>query len=457
MKKKPLALFGGILLCVIICLLPLNGLEREGKLCLGLTLMSVVWWAGQVAQSGYVGGIYLMLLCLLKVAEPSVIFSSWTGSTIWLVIGAYLIAAAVRNSGLGERLSYAFILKFVRGWRSIILSIFVLTLILSILIPHPWPRAFLIMSVMAVVIRSAAIPQKDAAIIGFTVFAASVPVSLIFMTGDATINPLAASYGGEPVSFLRWLQVMGPPAALLSVLTLILILVLFKPSAPVTIDLDEVRSARAKLGKMSRRETCTLVWIVVAVLLWITNGVTGLDIGWITLMIAMAMSMPVIGEVLQPKDWGEVPVHVMVFLTAAMAIGRVGAVTGMNRWIAGTLMPGSMPESPVLLGLCISVLAVVIHMFMGSVIAVMGVTIPAFLTAAQGSGISSLAVIGIVYLSVAGHYLLPFHHLNMLVGQGEENGMYSQIETIKMSGPLLVAVFITIIAAVVWWSVLGLI
>lgn len=457
MKKKLVALFGGILLCVIICLLPLSGLEWEGKLCLGLTLMSVVWWAAQVAQSGYVSGIYLMLLCLLKVAEPSVIFSSWTGSTIWLVIGAYLIASAVRNSGLGERLSYAFILRFVRGWRSIILSIFVLTLILSILIPHPWPRAFLIMSVMAVVIRSAAIPQKDATIIGFTVFASSVPVSLIFITGDATINPLAASYGVEPVSFVRWLQVIGPPAALLSILTLILILVLFKPSAPVTIDLHQVRAAQAKLGKMSRREICTLVWILIAVVLWITNGVTRLDIGWITLLVAMAMSMPVIGEVLQPKDWGEVPVHVMVFLTAAMAIGKVGAVTGMNRWIAGTLMPGAMPESPILLALCISALAVVIHMFMGSVIAVMGVTIPAFLMAAQNSGISPLAVIGIVYLSVAGHYLLPFHHLNMLVGQGEENGMYSQKETTKMSGPLLIAVFITIIAAVAWWSVLGLI
>ncbi|MPM16938.1 hypothetical protein SDC9_63320 [bioreactor metagenome] len=232
---------------------------------------------------------------------------------------------------------------------------------------------------------------------------------------------------------------------------------LFKPSAPVAIDLDQVRAARAKLGKMSRRETCTLVWILIAVALWITNAVTGLDIGWITLMVAMAMSLPVIGEVLQPKDWGEVPVHVMVFLTAAMAIGKVGAVTGMNRWIAVTLMPGSMPESPILLALCISVLAVVIHIFMGSVIAVMGVTIPAFLTATQSSGISSLAVIGIVYLSVAGHYLLPFHHLNMLVGQGEENGMYSQKETTKMSGPLLIAVFITIIAAVAWWSVLGLI
>ena len=34
----------------------------------------------------------------------------------------------------------------------------------------------------------------------------------------------------------------------------------------------------------------------------------------------MLMSMPVVGGVLEPKDWGEVPVHVMVFLTAAIPL-----------------------------------------------------------------------------------------------------------------------------------------
>ena len=455
-RQRLIGLLAGIALCLVICLLPLEGLSREGQLCLGLTLMTVVWWAAQVAQSGYVSGIYLMLLCLLKVADTSVIFSGWTGSTIWLVAGAYLIASAVRNSGLGERLSYAFILRFVRGWRSIIVSIFILTLILSLLIPHPWPRAFLIMSVMLVIIRSAGIPKKDATIIGFTVFAASVPISLIFITGDSTINPLAASYADEAVSFVRWLVVMGPPALILSILTLVLILVLFKPSAPVTIDLEQIRSAQAALGRMSRREIRTLIWIVLAVVLWLTNGITGLDIGWITLLIAMLMSLPVVGEVLEPRDWMEVPVHVMVFLTAAIAIGKVGAATGMNGWIADTLLPSSVPGHPILMALCISVIAVVIHMFMGSVIAVMGVAIPAFLSFAEGSGVSALVVIGIVYLSVAGHYVLPFHHLNILVGQGEENGMYTQKETAKISLPLLLAVFVTIILSVGWWSLLGL-
>lgn len=452
---KIIGFTAGIALCLLIVLLAPAGLSREGVLCLGLTAMAIVWWATQVAQSGFVGGIYLALLCLLKVAEPSVVFSGWTGSTIWLVIGAYLIASAVRTSGLGERLSYAFIHRFVRGWRSILVSVFVLTFLLSPLIPHPWPRAFLIMSVMAVVIRAAKLPRKEAITVGFSVFAASVPISLIFLTGDATINPLAASYAPESVSFLRWLQVMGPPALLLSILTLALILLCFRPSVPVEIDRDEVSRAQQALGPMSAREKRTLVWTVIAVLLWVTNGLTGLDIGWITLLIAMTMSLPGVG-VLQPKDWGEVPVHVLVFLTAAIAIGKVGAATGMNQWIAATLLPSSVPENIVLLSLIIVAFSIVIHLLMGSVIAVMGVAIPAFLSFSEGSGLPALAVIGLVYLCVAGHYLLPFHHLNILVGQGEENGMYSQRETLRLGIPLLFAVVLTALAALGWWKLIGL-
>ena len=117
---------------------------------------------------------------------------------------AYLIAGAVKESGLGERIAYKFIISYVTSFKSIIVAIFILTFILSLLIPHPWPRAFLIMSVMAVVIKSANIPRVDAVKIGFTVFAASVPVSLIFLTGDATISPLAVQSSGVSLGWLGW-------------------------------------------------------------------------------------------------------------------------------------------------------------------------------------------------------------------------------------------------------------
>ncbi len=455
-NKKLMGLILGIAVAIIINILPLEGLSTQGKMCLGLTLMTVVFWAFQIVQSGYASGLYLALLVIFNVAEPAVVFSPWIGSTMYLVVGAYLIASAVKSSGLGERIAYGFIIRFVNSYKSIIISIFILTFILSILIPHPWPRAFLIMSVMAVVIKSAKVPKEDAVKIGFTVFSSSVPVSMIFLTGDSVINPLAVQASGAAISWVQWFVYMGPPNIAASVITCILILVLFKPTQEIIINKEEMKEKLSALGPMSIIEKRTIIWLAIAVVLWMTDSIHGINIGWITLLIAMLMSFPAIGEILTPKQWGEVPVHVLLFLTAAMTIGKVGGVTGMNTWIAETILPSSIPANPYILAIIIALISMGIHMVLGSVIAVMGIAIPALLIFTEPMGISPIITTLFVYTAIGIHYILPFHHLNILVGQGEENGMYGQKEVMRLGIPLSAVVFIIVLLEVPYWKMLGL-
>ena len=84
--------------------------------------------------------------------------------------------------------------------------------------------------------------------------------------------------------------------------------------------------------------------------------------------------------------------HTLVFLTAAMGIGTVGGATGMNGWIASVVLPGSVPDNLFVLALLIAVITVVIHMFMGSVMAVLGICVPAFIAFTSGSGVSSITI-----------------------------------------------------------------
>lgn len=458
-KYKPLIGFIiGISVALIIGSWDIAGLERDGRICMALSFMTVIWWGFQIAQPGYTSGIYLVLLTIFQVAKPALIFSTWTMSMMWIIIGAYLIAGAVKESGLGERISYMFIDKFVTSFRSIITAIFLLTFILSLLIPHPWPRAFIIMSVMAVVIKSAHIPHDDAVKIGFTVFASSVPVSLIFLTGDATISPLAVQSAGVPLGWMGWFRLMGPPAIVGSILCYFMILFLFKPNQEIHINKAEIREKLIAMGPMNDKEKRTAFWVGLAIVLWMTDTLHGIDIGWVTLLIAMMMAMPKIGGILTPASWGGVPLHVLVFLTAAVAIGRVGGATGMNAWIARTVLPTAVPSDPLILAAFITAVSIFIHMILGSVIAVMGIVIPAMLAfTGQMSGVSPLVPALLAYTAIASHYVFPFHHLNMLVGQGEDNGMYGQKECIRLGIPYIIVVFImTCAVEVPWWKICGL-
>lgn len=458
-KYKSLIGFAlGIIVAVALYFTSFPGLERSGQLCMAFSLMTVIFWAFGIAQPGYVSGLYLLLLAVFNVAPATLIFSTWTTSMMYLIIGAYLIAVAVKESGLGERIAYQFIVRFVSSYRSIIYSIFALTFILALLIPHPWPRAFLIMSVMAVVIKSAGIPHEDAVKIGFTVFTASIPVSMIFLTGDASINPLAAtSCAPEPVGWMRWLTVMGVPMIITSLITMFMILAMFKPTREVSVNKEDILRKLSAMGPMSGKEKRTAFWVALAIILWMTDTVHGIDIGWVTLFIAMGMAMPAIGGILTPQSWSGVPVQTLIFLTAAVAIGRVGGATGMNAWIAKTVLPGSVPDNMFVLAAFITAVAIGIHMIFGSVIAVMGIVIPAMLAFTGSMGISTIIPVMAAYIAINTHFILPFHNLAILVGLGEENGLYTERETIKFGVPFTAVLFIiTVGVCIPWWRVIGL-
>ena len=457
MNKARLGFILGIIVALLIGTADIPGLARNGQICMALSFMTVIFWGFQITQPGYTSGLYLLLLAVFGVEKPALIFSTWTGPMMFLIVGAYLIAGAVKESGLGERIAYKFIISYVTSFKSIIVAIFILTFILSLLIPHPWPRAFLIMSVMAVVIKSANIPRVDAVKIGFTVFAASVPVSLIFLTGDATISPLAVQSSGVSLGWLGWFKLMGPPSIIVSIITCFMILFLFKPTQEVQVNKEEMRAKLAAMGPMSGKELRTAFWVTLAIILWMTDTLHGVDIGWVTLFIAMAMSLPLVGEILTPASWSGVPLHVLIFLTAAVAIGRVGGATGMNAWIAQTVLPGTVPSDPYILAAFIATISIIIHMLLGSVIAVMGIVIPAMLAFTGSMGISTIIPVMIAYIAINAHFILPFHNLAILVGVGEDNGMYTEKETIKFGVPFTIVLFIiTVGVAVPWWKVIGL-
>lgn len=456
-KKRIIGFFIGILLCLLIWNLNLEGLSIEGRMALALSLMTVVFWATNVVNPGYSSILYLALLVIFKVESPENVFSLWFSPTMYLVIGAYLIADAVNRSGLGERIAYMFILRFVHSFKSIIFSTFILQLILGLLIPHPWPRAMLILSVMKVIIESADIGREDSKIIGLSVFAAAVPTAMIYLTADSTINIIAVDFSGQDLSWLGWFVQMGVPALFASLLTCMLIIWIFKPQREVQIDKNAIQERLNALGKLSTTEKKTIVWLIVAIALWLTDSIHKINIGWVTIVIAVLMSFPKIGDIIDEKSWKSVPINTLMFLSAAVAIGKVGAETGMNSWIASVVLPSQLPENIFVLALLICLVSIVLHMVLGSVMAVMGVAIPAFLSYTAGSTINPLVPVLLVYTSVAFHYILPYQHMTMLVGMGDEMGMYDSKDVIKLGLPLtLVVLVVVLLVQVPWWYLTGL-
>ena len=457
--KRLIGIIVGVAIFALVNVAPLEALapiSAQGKMCLAISLMTVAFWALQVTNPAYVGGLFCVLVILTKTATPAQVFEGWTGTIMWMVIGAYLIAGAVKASRLGERIAYIFMIRFVRSWKSLIISIYVLAAILSLLIPHPFPRSFMILAVTVVICDTAGMIHEDKAKVGLAVFASAGPTAMFFLTGDSLLNPLVVTQSGVECSFVQWFIYLVVPSLVATALTCAVSLIFFKPEGEINIDLHVARANLEAMGKLSKHEVRTIIWIAIAVVLWLTGNVTGLDVGWATLLVAMLMSFPFLGEALFAESWAEVPIGTLIFLTAAMAIGTVGAVTGMNDWVASVCLPSAVPSNFIVLALLVCIITMVLHMFLGDALAVLCICAPSFVSFVAGSSVSPLAVSIIVYSTLVLHYLLPFHCLAVLVGVEDENAGFGPSHVLKMGIPLTAVAIIVAVVEACWFHMLGL-
>ncbi len=457
-RKQLIGFGGGLFVCVLIWLLPIQGLPEAGRRCLALSLMAVAWWATGAMHPGFSSAALLLGYSLFlpkDVVPGSLVFQLWTTPTMYLVIGGFLLAAAVRQSGLGQRMALYLIQRFVRSYRGILLFCYVLGFALSFMIPHPWPRSFLIMSIMEHVIRAARLEKKHAVNVGLAVFAGSIPTAMILLTGDSTLNPAIASFAGVSVSWLNWLVYMGPPGLAATLLTFLAQTILFPKPKHFALDMAEIAKHRAEMGPMGRQEKLVLAVILLSVVLWATDSLHGIAPGWVAVLAVVLLASPPI-RVMDAKSWSAVPMGTLLFLTAALAIGTVGKATGMNAWVVAQLLPAAPPAAPLLFALLTALICIPLHMVLGSTLAVLGIAAPAMIAFGAQAGMSPLVPAFLTYTAVALHWLLPFHHMNLLVGVGDQAGGYGNSEVFRMGLLQTAVVLVIILFEVFWWNTIGL-
>lgn len=459
LRSKPLiGLLLSIILSAAVWFAPLPGLSLAGQKTLAVTLFTVIWWIFNIIPPAYSTLLMLLGYLLLGLATPDQVFHLWTLPLMWLIIASFLIAAAVTKSGLAERVATFFIFRYANSYRSLIILTYLLGFVLSFLIPHPFPRALLLMSLMRIIIQKSGMNPVDAASVGLSVFVATTATSTILLTGDSTLNIATVGFSGLSLGWLDWPKYMAVPGILASLLMMTLHLVIFRQTGPVHIDRSALKLEQQKRGAMTRLETVTLLWVGLALLLWSTDSLHHIDPAWVALLVVVGLSLPIIGDVLDAKDLSTgINWPILFFIVGALAIGTVGKETGLANWLAGTLLPATPPQSPYAFAALVGGATMLIHMVLGSALACMSIVAPPMVHYAVSAGWSPLFPALLVYTAVAIHYIFPFQQVIILLGQGEAGG-YSTRHVLKYGIPLtLVTLIVLIPIEVTWWMILGLI
>ncbi|MFP4200671.1 MAG: SLC13 family permease, partial [Clostridia bacterium] len=374
----------------------------------------------------------------------------------WLMIGAFLIARAVSQSGLARRLALLLMIYRVRTHTQLVIAIYVLNILLALIIPIPFPRAFIIMALVREVIERSGIPKPTAQALGYAVFAACIPASMMFLTGEAILNPVTAAFAGG-ASWGQWLVMMFLPSLLVAVLMASAHFLVFPGSGKLQLPLDHLRGELGEMGSLSRAEIRTMMWTALALIMWMTDSIHGIHPGWVSLAVAVGLALPWLGDVLGGDDITEgVDWSALMFGTGALALGAVGEATGLSRWLVATFIPEMAGNSNLIILAVIALAGYFMHLLLGSALVTLSMLAPPMVSLAVDVGIDPLVPALLILTTSVMGVALPYHNLMILVGTGKTGGFDTR-EIIRFFPALTAITTIAVAFQLLYWTLLGII
>lgn len=435
-----------IILFVVIMLIPLNGLSYPGHAAIALLVFAIIMWATEAVHLAVTSLIILFIQPIIGVTSFDNAVIGFANPIIFLMIGGFIIAEAIRKSGLAQRLTYAMLNKLgTSPGRSLFVAVFS-TGILSAWIENVVAFAMLLPIIKEIVplmgINDAEKGKSNfakAMVLGASY--GSLAGGLGTEIGTAP-NLMAAAYTHLP--FVNWM-VFGFPLAIVLMLIIWKFLGFMFPFEVKGIigGKETITSKMEELGSITKTEKITLGILLFTIFLWVTANFTGIN----------SYSVALIGAVLYfifgVVDWKDAQTNVdwglIIFFGGALSLGAALLNTGAASWLIKDIvaMLGSNP-STLLIMLVLMIIGVVITQVMSN-IALSAILIPLSVTLAQAQG-QAIGVYAVpVAIACSLSFMLPMADPTVAMAYGTK---YVNIKEILRAGVPLIVIGVILTLAI---------
>lgn len=433
----------------LIWVLP-QGLSAQGRLSLVVTVLAVLGWTATRLPESLVALLAGLALVLGGALPAERLFATLGSELVWLLIAAFVIAAAIKECGLLERL-----LAPLAGKRpSVTVLFWTLTLAIAataFVLPSTSGRAALLLPVFLALVP--ALP--DRALV--RPLALLFPTAILLSAGGSLIGAGAHLIAVEAIrattglrlDYLGWLLLAGPPA-LLSALagTALLLLGLPRP----------LRRARllpiAAPAAADARQRRVAFLLAALVLLWIAEPWHGIGPAVVALAGALLLLAPPLAA-RKPKEVLRcVDLELLLFMAATLVIAEAMTASGADRWLAeGALavLPAALAADPLAIALLLATVAVLAHLVVTSRSARAAVLVPALALPAAGLGHDPALTVLIVTLG-SGFCQTLMASAKPVAIFGTQEGSFEARDLVRLALPLapLVVLLLVAFALLVW-------
>lgn len=321
------------------------GFSGPAWLTLGLAAWMAIWWATEAVPLAVTALLPLLVVPLIGIAEPTRILTEYANSTIFLILGGFLIGLAMERWQLHKRIAYSIIAAVGSHPRRLVLGVMIATAFVSMWVSNTsttlmmLPVASSIVALVAASGREKATANFVTATLLGVAYAATIGGlgTLIGSPTNALVQGFMAKNFGYDLSFATWLS-FGIPTVLVLLPLTWLILTRFALPFDLPADAlprDAMRKALHALGPMTVAERRVAAVALATAILWIARpwlgqlpGLSGLTDTVISIGAGLALYLIPAGAgrgaaLLDADALRRVPWDVLILFGGGLALAAV--------------------------------------------------------------------------------------------------------------------------------------
>ncbi|BBN59487.1 SLC13 family permease [Hydrogenovibrio marinus] len=329
-------LFAAIL-GITIMFFPVLNLPVEQRHVAGLGIIIISLWATAKLPEHLTAVLFFLVAMLMGLGTPTVVFSGFSSSAFWMIFGGLVIASAVKNTGLSDRIVHSVADKLNGSYARLVLGVIVVGILLGFVMPSATARIALLIPIIIVMSEGFGFHSGSkgrtglvlAAIFGtffptFSVLPNNVP-NMVLVGSIETLYNIEPLYG-------EYLMLHFPVLGVLKALVIWGLIVWQFPDTP-----KAYVSPHETTPPFTRAQFKMSVILAVTVGLWLTDFIHHISPAWIAVGAAFLLLLPGFGLVNGKQFNDDIKLPPFLIVAGILGLGALLSSSGLSNVIAHQL------------------------------------------------------------------------------------------------------------------------
>ncbi|WP_110954840.1 SLC13 family permease [Anaerosinus massiliensis] len=346
MKKRIFGIILAMMVAVSILAIPeIENLSSVGQRCLAVFSAVFILYLFESIHVAIISLLIVPILVIFQITDIHMALKGFSSTSTYLIIGSFVMAAAMLKSNLGDRITYWVLVRVGSSAKRISFGIMCVNIVMAFLIPSSTARTAMLLPICIKMIHLFRDKEQRGGRFGanllMTLCCTNSTISAGILTSTVT-NPMAVQYiasvTGQTVSFVKWLEWGFPPALLMTIVSWVLIQLIF--SSKINADghgREYFQQKLNELGTIRKSEKNVFIIFLGTILLWIFGENFGLDSTTVCLLSACILCLPKVGCL----DWKEcqasISLNVVFVCSGGISLGAAMSDTGAANWLADSI------------------------------------------------------------------------------------------------------------------------